>query len=81
MSKEVEISDTKPDEPYYYEFVAGTSSKFWEITVNGNSYTTRFGKIGTDGKASTKEWASQEDSIKQATKQRNLKIKKGYVFK
>ena len=33
----------------YFEFVEGTSSKFWEISMSGNDVTTRWGRIGTEG--------------------------------
>ena len=29
----------------YFEFVEGTSSKFWEVWIDGNSVLTRYGKI------------------------------------
>ena len=81
MSKKINISDTKPNKSYYYEFVDNKSSKFWEITVKENTYLTRFGRIGSQGRTNTKEWASQEEAVKKATQQRNAKIKKGYIFK
>ncbi len=33
----------KEEEVYYYEFIKGTSFKFWEITIKDNTFTTRFG--------------------------------------
>jgi len=30
----------------YFELQEGTSSKFWEISLNVNTITTRYGKIG-----------------------------------
>jgi hypothetical protein len=38
----------------YFEFVEGTSSKFWEATQSGNSMTVRWGRIGSTGQSKTK---------------------------
>ena len=38
----------------YFEFKEGTSSKFWEISLEGTNLTTRYGKIGTDGQSTEK---------------------------
>jgi predicted DNA-binding WGR domain protein len=38
----------------YFEFVGGTSAKFWEIGARGNKVTVRFGRIGTAGQTQTK---------------------------
>ena len=63
----------------YFEFVEGTSSKFWEISLDGTSFTTRFGKIGTDGQMSTKDWPSDAHALKEHDKLVAEKTKKGYV--
>src|SRR5262245_53492296 len=34
------------------------TTKFWEITLDGTSFTTRFGKLGTNGQSSTKKFAT-----------------------
>ena len=38
-----------------YEFSDGKSNKFWQIELSGNSFTTTYGRIGTDGQSTTKE--------------------------
>ena len=38
----------------YFEFVRGSSAKFWEIGVSGNEVTVRFGRIDTEGQTQTK---------------------------
>jgi|GEM_PF-1908724 len=63
----------------YLEYNDDKSSKFWEITVTGNSHTVRYGKIGTDGQSNTKEFSSDEEALKDAEKLAASKIKKGYV--
>lgn len=67
--------------PRYFEFVEGSSSKFWEIELDGTSFTTRYGKIGTDGQTSLKEWDSEEKAKKEYDKLVNEKTKKGYIEK
>ncbi|MEZ4234955.1 MAG: WGR domain-containing protein [Myxococcota bacterium] len=61
-----------------YEFVEGSSSKFWEIERDGNTFTVRYGKIGTDGQTSTKSFDSPEKTQKEYDKMIASKTKKGY---
>ena len=61
-----------------YEFVEGTSSKFWEITLEGKSFTTKFGKIGTAGQSSNKAFGSDAEAKKEYDKLIAEKVKKGY---
>jgi predicted DNA-binding WGR domain protein len=63
----------------YFEFVEGSSSKFWEINLDGTSFTTRYGKIGTDGQQSMKEYDSPAQAKKEYEKLIAEKTKKGYV--
>lgn len=63
----------------YFEFVEGNSSKFWEITLESTSYTTRYGKIGSSGQQTTKKCASQAVAEKEHDKLVAEKLKKGYV--
>jgi predicted DNA-binding WGR domain protein len=65
----------------HFEFVDGSSSKFWEIELDGTSFTTRYGKIGTDGQTSTKEWDDEERAKKEYDKLVGEKTKKGYEEK
>ena len=63
----------------YFEFVEGTSSKFWEVTVAGSEHTVRYGRIGTDGRALTKSFASPAAAAADAEKLIAKKTAKGYV--
>lgn len=63
-----------------YEFVEGSSSKFWEITLEGTSFTTTYGRIGTDGQTTMKEYDSEEKARKEHDKLVAEKEKKGYVL-
>ncbi len=65
----------------HFEFVEGSSSKFWEISLDGTSFSTKFGRIGTSGQESLKEWDSEEKAKKEYDKLVAEKVKKGYVEK
>jgi predicted DNA-binding WGR domain protein len=61
-----------------YEFVEGTSSKFWEITLEGSSFKTKYGRIGTDGTVTQKDYDSPDKAKKEYDKLIAEKVKKGY---
>ncbi|WIG96531.1 WGR domain-containing protein [Myxococcus sp. SDU36] len=63
-----------------YEFKEGSSSKFWEINLSGNSFTARWGRIGTDGQEKTQTFGSPEEAQKEHDKLVREKEKKGYVL-
>jgi len=63
-----------------YEFKEGTSNKFWDISLDGSSFTTTYGKIGTDGQATIKEYDSDDKAKKEYDKLIAEKVKKGYVL-
>ncbi|MGH7171441.1 MAG: WGR domain-containing protein, partial [Gemmataceae bacterium] len=65
----------------YFEFVAGTSSKFWEVAVNGNDMTTRWGRIGGTGQSKTKSFKDEATAQAQADKLIAEKTADGYVEK
>ncbi|HEU0030176.1 MAG TPA: WGR domain-containing protein [Kofleriaceae bacterium] len=65
----------------YYEFVEGSSSKFWEIVVDGNSVKTRYGKIGSGGQQTVKDFGSRADAMKEHDRLVAEKTRKGYVAK
>ena len=66
----------------YFEFVDDSSSKFWEIWMEGNDVTTQWGRIGTTGQ--TKE---ARRSRTRPRRRRNTtsfsprRLDKGYVEK
>ena len=62
-----------------FEFVGGSSAKFWEISVNGNDVTVRYGRIGTSGQEQTKSFSDAEKAKKHAHKLIAEKTGKGYV--
>ena len=62
----------------YFEFVEGSSSKFWEISTSDKDVTVRFGRIGTNGQTNVKTLADAAAATKHAEKLVGEKIKKGY---
>ena len=65
----------------YFEFVEGSSAKFWEISHSGKDVTVRFGEIGTNGQTQTKTLADADAATKHAEKLIKEKTGKGYKEK
>jgi predicted DNA-binding WGR domain protein len=61
-----------------FEFVGGTSAKFWEIQLAGKDVTVRYGRLGTDGQTQTKSFASEEKAQQHVEKTIASKVAKGY---
>ncbi len=61
-----------------FEFSDGKSNKFWEITVEGDSFTVRYGRVGTNGQTSTKTFRDAAKAQAEANKMIASKTKKGY---
>ena len=61
-----------------YEIDEGNSNKFWEIELNGTSFTTSYGRIGTAGQTTTKTFATEELAKKEYDKLVKQKTGKGY---
>ena len=49
-----------------------------EISVDGNTHTVRYGRIGSDGQSRTKEFASKADAEASCQKLIQAKVGKGY---
>lgn len=62
-----------------FEFVAGSTSKFWEIALDGPSYTVRSGRVGTKGRASTKSFADKRAAKAAHDAIIREKVAEGYV--
>jgi DNA ligase-1 len=62
-----------------FEFVEGSSSKFWEIQVAGPEVTVRFGRMGTKGQTQTKSFGDSAAANAHADKLVAEKTGKGYV--
>ena len=62
-----------------FEYIAGSSAKFYEVGVADSNVTVRYGRIGTDGQAQTKSFADAPAAQKHADKLIAQKTAKGYV--
>lgn len=63
----------------YFEYIGGTSAKFWEVGVVGRQVTVRFGRIGTEGQTQVKDFADAGAATKHAEKLVTEKTRKGYA--
>jgi predicted DNA-binding WGR domain protein len=63
----------------YFEYQDEKSAKFWEITVEGTTLKTRYGKIGTTGQTTEKVFADEAAVQKEYAKLVKEKTGKGYV--
>jgi len=61
-----------------FEFVQGTSRKFWQITVQGTEVSVVYGRIGTAGQTNNKQFTTTPDALKHAEKLVREKTAKGY---
>lgn len=61
-----------------FEFIEGSSRKFWEVSISGNNVTVRYGRIGTNGQSQTKSFTSPAAAAQHADKQIAAKLAKGY---
>ena len=62
-----------------FEFVGGSSDKFWEVQIAGNEVVVRFGRNGTDGQTIVKTLPDNEAASRHADKLVREKLGKGYV--
>ena len=76
-----ESPKAKPAASRYFEFVGGSSSKFWEVSVNGAKVTVRYGRIGSSGSTKTKQLTDAQAAEAHADKLIDEKTGKGYVEK
>ena len=60
-------------------FMDSSSSKFWNIELDGPSHTVNYGRTGTNGQSKTKDFDSDEEAKKSFDKLVTSKTKKGYV--
>jgi len=65
----------------YFEFVEGSSSKFWEVSQAGNTMTTRWGRIGSNGQSKTKTFADAQAAANAMAVLIEEKTDEGYVEK
>lgn len=73
-------SSTKVDAPLYENTTAG-HNKFWSVSVSGKSMKTVYGKIGTKGSSSVKDFPTEQAAKYAAVKLMDQKKAKGYAYK
>jgi DNA ligase-1 len=61
-----------------FQFVEGTSDKFWEIQTSGTEVTVRYGRTGSNGQTNTKSFPSEAAAQQHAEKLIAEKTEKGY---
>ncbi|MDI1483885.1 DUF4132 domain-containing protein [Polyangium sp. y55x31] len=62
-----------------FEFVEGSSKKFWQIERDGSQLSIQWGKIGTAGQSQVKDFPSEQKAQAEHDKLVAEKTKKGYV--
>ena len=62
----------------HFEYVEGSSSKFWETWVEGTRMTARYGRIGSQGTMTIKDYADETAARRAMDKAIAEKVKKGY---
>ena len=62
-----------------FEFVGGTSAKFWMARVEDTVFTVVYGRIGTDGQRKEKEFDDEAAAQKEYDKKVAEKQREGYV--
>lgn len=62
-----------------FELSEGTSNKFWQIDLSGDSFTVTFGRIGTNGQTQTKSFDTATKAEAECEKLVKEKVKKGYA--
>ncbi|MEM7015134.1 MAG: WGR domain-containing protein, partial [Verrucomicrobiota bacterium] len=60
-------------------YMDAKSKKFWNIELDGTSHTVKYGRIGTDGQSSTKDFPSEDKARASMEKLVKQKLSKGYV--
>jgi predicted DNA-binding WGR domain protein len=65
----------------YLEWKTDSSGKFWEICVDGNKHTIRFGILGNDGQSKTKSFPDAAAADRDARRLVEEKLGKGYAEK
>lgn len=63
----------------YFEFIGGTSRKFWEVEVDGVLLHRRWGRIGTNGQTQTATYGTPRVAMEEAGRLMAEKRSKGYV--
>ena len=63
-----------------YKNTTAGHNKFWSVSTHGNVMKTTYGKIGTNGSETSKEFGSPDAAEMAAAKLKNEKMGKGYKY-
>ncbi|MCH8621208.1 STM4015 family protein [Undibacterium sp. TS12] len=66
---------------HYFEYQDSKSYKFWQVEIEANALTVKYGKIGTAGQEKISSFDTEEKAQKEMAKLISEKNKKGYVEK
>ena len=61
-----------------FELVNDEHSKYWECSVKGTNFVVHYGRIGSDGQESVKEFESKTEANEYLEKKVAEKTKEGY---
>jgi predicted DNA-binding WGR domain protein len=61
-----------------FEFVEGTSAKFWSADVEGNNFIIVFGRLGTPGQRKEKAFPTEDAAKRELEKKIAEKLREGY---
>ncbi|HSO00875.1 MAG TPA: WGR domain-containing protein, partial [Candidatus Nanopelagicales bacterium] len=61
-----------------FEFVQGTSAKFWMTDVQGSTFIVVYGRLGTAGQRKEKDFPSPEAARREMEKKVAEKLREGY---
>lgn len=64
-----------------FEYSDGKSFKFWKVELQGNEVATQYGRIGSTGQETKKDFGSPEKARKEYDKLITEKLGKGYIEK
>ena len=73
------LSTAAPTGTRRFEYSAGNSHKFWEISVRGAEVSVHYGRIGSQGQKNVKSFPDRVAASKHAEKLMNEKLQKGYL--
>ena len=79
VTPEIVTGDASAAASRYFEYVEGSSNKFWEVSQLDNSMTTRWGRIGSNGQSKTKTFADAKSAVDAVAKLIEEKTGEGYV--
>src|SRR5688572_29295010 len=61
-----------------FEFVEGTSAKFWMAGVEGSNFVVVYGRLGTSGQRKEKAFPSEDAAARELEKKIAEKLREGY---